>query len=142
MSSPTLETSEGAELARQITPILDPSTNTNPLLDQNERNNPNDKKKKKRRADVSKHTFYIENSQMRLKLFARNEVNLLPVRLQSALSTESYTAPDASVDSRAGEGITGVALYWQEQIRQLRTYTTQRRCAVASRRSKSNSTSF
>lgn len=71
------EEGEGEQLARQITPILDPSTNTNPLLGPDEHNEKNPsaaKDKKKRGGDVSKHTFYIENSQMRLKLFARNEV--------------------------------------------------------------------
>ena len=69
---------EGNRLARQITPILDPSTNTNPLLGPDEHNDKNPsaaKDKKKGHGDVSKHTFYIENSQMRLKLFARNEVS-------------------------------------------------------------------
>ncbi len=65
--------SSGAELTRQITPMLDPSTNTNPLLDPHDKNAGTDKS---RRGDVSKHTFYISNSQMRLKLFAKNEVGL------------------------------------------------------------------
>ena len=77
LSAPTSgESSEGAELARQITPILDPSTNTNPLYgadDHGERDASGEARKK--RMDVSKHTFYVENSQMRLKLFARNEVS-------------------------------------------------------------------
>ena len=79
-SSPDNSEDEGVHLARQITPILDPSTNTNPLLgpDENhEKNggaNKDKKKKRQKQSDVSKHTFYIENSQMRLKLFARNEV--------------------------------------------------------------------
>jgi phospholipase D1/2 len=72
-----------SEPSLEATQMLDPSTNTNPL------EHPTDdhgkilragedekKKKKKRTGDVSKHTFYIENSQMRLKLFARNEVSL------------------------------------------------------------------
>lgn len=75
VSSPTSGESMGAELARQITPILDPSTNTNPLLGPDDHNDKNaGDKHKKKAVDVSKHTFYIENSQMRLKLFARNEV--------------------------------------------------------------------
>jgi phospholipase D1/2 len=41
---------------------------------QGETNDQDKRKKKKRSDDVSKHTFYVENSQMRLKLFARNEV--------------------------------------------------------------------
>ena len=64
-------------------PMLDPSTNTNPLElpdEMNERRTrageEDQKKKKKRTGDVSKHTFYIENSQMRLKLFARNEASI------------------------------------------------------------------
>ena len=60
-------------MARQITPMLDPSTNTNPLEAPDERSN-GDKNKKKKRGDVSKHTFYVENSQMRLKCYAKNEV--------------------------------------------------------------------
>jgi phospholipase D1/2 len=63
--------------------MLDPSTNTNPLElpdEMNERRTrageDDQKKKKKRTGDVSKHTFYIENSQMRLKLFARNEASI------------------------------------------------------------------
>ena len=35
-----------------------------------------DKKKKKRMKDVSRHIFYIENSQQRLKIVARSEVKL------------------------------------------------------------------
>lgn len=62
--------------------MLDPSTNTNPLAaregeddDEHAASDKEKKRKKKRQMDVSKHTFYIENSQMRLKLFARNEVS-------------------------------------------------------------------
>jgi len=33
-----------------------------------------EKKKKKRMEDVSRHTFYVENSQQRLKIVARSEV--------------------------------------------------------------------
>ena len=35
-----------------------------------------DKRKKKRMKDVSRHTFYVENSQQRLKIVARSEVKL------------------------------------------------------------------
>lgn len=66
--------------------MLDPSTNLNPLMSsggaepgtkQVETNEQEKTKRKKRSDEVSKHTFYIENSQMRLKLFARNEVGFL-----------------------------------------------------------------
>jgi phospholipase D1/2 len=69
--------------------MLDPSTHVNPIP--NEANgtpgitvdgsaaggNEKAKKQKKKRGDVSKHTFYVENSQVRLKLFARNERQML-----------------------------------------------------------------
>ncbi|GJJ14636.1 hypothetical protein Clacol_008902 [Clathrus columnatus] len=68
------------------TPLVDPSTNVDPLrepLSEDEtgpRPNPDPNtiqqeiqaKKRKKHKDVSKHTFFIENSQMKLKLFARN----------------------------------------------------------------------
>ena len=66
--------------SRPPTPMLDPSTNTNPLNEDvaHAPHPPQEgaERKKKRRAsgDVSKHTFYIENSQTRLKLYARSEV--------------------------------------------------------------------
>jgi phospholipase D1/2 len=62
----------------QPAPMLDPSTNANCLSGDPEHPTESqpldDKKGKKRSTDVSKHTFYIVNAQMRLKLFARNEV--------------------------------------------------------------------
>lgn len=65
-------------------PMLDPSTNFNPLsLDQeqpDESHEPQRVNGKKRSADVSKHTFYIVNAQMRLKLCARNEVRQISFR--------------------------------------------------------------
>jgi phospholipase D1/2 len=64
--------------SRPPTPMLDPSTNTNPLNeDAAHAPHPSQEgaqKKKRASGDVSKHTFYIENSQMRLKLYARSEV--------------------------------------------------------------------
>ncbi|KIL67865.1 hypothetical protein M378DRAFT_185469 [Amanita muscaria Koide BX008] len=58
------------------TPILDPSTNLNPLGRDQYSADDNDRTKETKEAassDVSKHTFYIVNSQMRLKLRARSE---------------------------------------------------------------------
>ncbi|KAJ7163385.1 phospholipase D [Mycena filopes] len=76
-------TSSGSSASSVISdappPMLDPSTNVNPLAegpaeaDADRHWHPDEKKKKKRVEDVSKHTFYIVNSQMRLKLFARNQ---------------------------------------------------------------------
>ncbi|TDL17878.1 phospholipase D, partial [Rickenella mellea] len=72
-----------------VAQIVDPSTNMNPLRptgeegdvergeggvnDGDEAQKRRKRKEKKQSADVSKHTFFIQNSQMRLKLFARNE---------------------------------------------------------------------
>jgi phospholipase D1/2 len=77
------------------TPLLDPSTNTNPLQDdtdiwaqeadqrvlgglEDEKLQPAQAHEKSRivhSRDVSKHTFYIVNSQMRLKLVAKSTVS-------------------------------------------------------------------
>jgi phospholipase D1/2 len=66
------------------TPLLDPSTNADPL-NEDETDAPHNQdeaaqRKKTRRAsrEVSKHTFYVENSQTQLKLFARTEVCVSP----------------------------------------------------------------
>ncbi|KAI0081599.1 phospholipase D [Panus rudis PR-1116 ss-1] len=74
------DSSDDGQSSRPLTPMLDPSTNTNPLDDHTEKpdmQGGQDGKKKKRGGDVSKHVFYIENSQMRLKLFAKNERQML-----------------------------------------------------------------
>ena len=62
---------------RAQTPILDPSTNTNPLLEPDEQQDHSHASKEKSQDDVSKHTFYIKNSQMKLKISARNERQML-----------------------------------------------------------------
>ena len=62
------------------TPLLDPSTNADPLNEDemdapcNQDEAAQRKKTRRPSREVSKHTFYVENSQMRLKLFARSEV--------------------------------------------------------------------
>ncbi|KAN0129506.1 phospholipase D [Lactarius tabidus] len=69
--------------SRPPTPRLDPSTNTNPLNEDTAlaphppREGAECKKERRASGDVSKHTFYIENSQMRLKLYARSERQML-----------------------------------------------------------------
>jgi phospholipase D1/2 len=63
--------------------MLDPSMNVNPLVDEQQgirhahEGSSNGNKKKKKAADVSKHVFYVENSQTRLKLYAKNEVSCI-----------------------------------------------------------------
>ncbi|KAG6868612.1 hypothetical protein C0993_000415 [Termitomyces sp. T159_Od127] len=54
--------------------MLDPSTNVNPLVGKNDEQPPEGRDHSE---DVSKHTFYVTNAQMRLKLFARNERQML-----------------------------------------------------------------
>lgn len=56
--------------------MLDPSTNMNPLVRTEAGNDRSDKNGKGSAADVSKHTFFIVNSQTRLRLRARSEVIL------------------------------------------------------------------
>ncbi|KNZ80910.1 hypothetical protein J132_03610 [Termitomyces sp. J132] len=62
-------------VASQAPPaMLDPSTNVNPLVSKNDEQLPEGRDHSE---DVSKHTFYVTNAQMRLKLFARNERQML-----------------------------------------------------------------
>jgi phospholipase D1/2 len=66
-------------LSRDPTPMLDPSTNKNPLqLDGYEEHGEDKHTIQTKDApvprDVSKHTFYVLNSQTRLKVSAKNEV--------------------------------------------------------------------
>lgn len=79
---------------RAPTPLLDPSTNTNPLLDPEENHDhPDPLKKRKSGDEMSKHTFYIENSQMKLKINAKNERQMLQwvAALEKATSTCHFT---------------------------------------------------
>lgn len=82
----TVSSGSSAASSRPATPMLDPSTHVNPLTSsgpaegretEGETNEQDKRKKKKRSDDVSKHTFYVQNSQMRLKLWARNERQML-----------------------------------------------------------------
>jgi phospholipase D1/2 len=82
--SETMSSISSTASSRPATPMLDPSTNLNPLMGSGNAEGgvitgEHEKKKtrKKRSDEVSKHTFYVENSQMRLKMFAKNEVGFL-----------------------------------------------------------------
>ncbi|KAH9925437.1 phospholipase D [Epithele typhae] len=70
---------------RAATPMLDPSTHTNPLAlhsdhepehDEHDEH-PQSHHRKRNSKDVSKHVFYVVNSQTRLKLYAKNERQML-----------------------------------------------------------------
>ncbi|KAI8978828.1 phospholipase D [Trametes punicea] len=76
--------------SRPHSPMLDPSMNTNPLEGQMHDHehvheedlqppseDPAAKRGRRSSKDVSKHTFYIVNSQTRLKLYAKNERQML-----------------------------------------------------------------
>jgi len=83
------------------TTIFDPSINLNPLVVSGDSQSYDQSrqvatKKGENRDDVSKHIFYIINSQMRLKLYAKNEVCL--VILFPRLVTELPLAPNAPMD--------------------------------------------
>jgi phospholipase D1/2 len=98
------------------TPLLDPSTNADPLNEDETdapRNQDEAAQRKKTRGasrEVSKHTFYIENSQMRLKLFARSEVRvslclrdlaMAPSCEEALKGLHRVIAPDAPMDCRS-----------------------------------------
>lgn len=146
-SSSSDSDSEDHEHERADSPMLDPSTNTNPLAGEDHDevevgkagahpNATDDKKKKKRKTnEVSRHTFYIENSQMRLKLYARNEVRDRSGTRRLRLTCRLYpsVAPNAAMDRSVGEGLCNLALHWRKPIRQLCAYPAQRCRTVAGR---------
>jgi len=88
-ASTTSTTSSHSE--RRQTPIFDPSTKAN-LLDLGEsRNHPDSSDKN--RNDPPKHTFYIENSQMKLMITAKNQIQMLQwtTALEKASTTCRFT---------------------------------------------------
>jgi len=82
-SSETISSGASSPPSRPATPMLDPSTNTNPLMGeqgkskQHQDQQQDGHKNQRSSSEVSKHTFYVENSQMRLKLTARSEVGFV-----------------------------------------------------------------
>ena len=105
----TASSSSGSEVSsRPLTPMLDPSTHTNPLdpsshTRENGRGNDDHDhdhgdsaegaRKRKESKDVSKHVFYVVNSQTRLKLTAKNERQMLQwiTSLERAARESHYT---------------------------------------------------
>ncbi len=106
------------------TPMLDPSTNTNPLSGGVDHQDMTDgepwqaekKKKKKNQTDVSKHTFYISNSQMRLRLYARNEVRVVSACHKQMLMGFLRKETDAPVDNGLRASGCCLALYGDQQV--------------------------
>ncbi|CAK5284305.1 unnamed protein product [Mycena citricolor] len=79
-SSPSSGSSAASDMSAEPVAMQDPSTHVDPMQDDQsdvERDwHPDELEKRKRKqptAGVSKHTFFIVNSQQRLKLFARNQ---------------------------------------------------------------------
>ena len=54
----------------------DPSTHVNTMINKHGQGDIEDADRNKKKKDLSHHTFFIENSQMRLKLVARTEVSV------------------------------------------------------------------
>ena len=110
--------SSSASSHRATTPMLDPSTNTNPLSDPDEHYEADADGKQKKVCDtkVSKHTFYIENAQMRLKLYAKNEVSDYHCKPVCCQLICILSASNATMDRRAGEGQNYLMLCSAEQI--------------------------
>lgn len=108
---------------RAQTPMLDPSTNIDPMSGSKKQDNPGEDgrrpsgaiKKNKPEGDVSKHTFYIVNSQMRLRLSARSEV-WIHVYIKLPVADPAIIAPDAPMDHRPREECIFQPLHWSEQI--------------------------
>ncbi|KAJ6584781.1 phospholipase D [Mycena capillaripes] len=101
-SSTSSGSSASSIVSQAPAPMLDPSTNANPLTpgaDQTDADrhwHPDEKKKRKKGVeDVSKHTFYIVNSQMRLKLFARNQRQMKQwITALEKLKSSAYCQPN------------------------------------------------
>lgn len=104
--------------------MLDPSTNTNPLSEPQDGHQENDlgadghpwqvdvNKKKRDANEVSKHTFYVSNSQMRLKLVARNEVS----RYELIALSDVFSASNAPMDHCFGKGRGLFSFRWQQSF--------------------------
>lgn len=112
--------SSSSMVSEPAPPMLDPSTNVNCLVEDpallSESELANAKKEKEGSADVSKHTFYIVNAQMRLKLFARNEVRQNSSEIRRYLKTLPLLATNVAVDHCAREGQGVITLRRQESI--------------------------
>jgi len=73
-----ISASSSAANVRSPTTLLDPSTNTNPLQDDADKGREDEKQQAHQgllTSSVSKHAFYIVNSQMRLELVAKTKVS-------------------------------------------------------------------
>ncbi|CDO70864.1 hypothetical protein BN946_scf184801.g57 [Trametes cinnabarina] len=114
-SSSSESSEESAPTSRPQSAMLDPSTNTDPLEGgqheddhvreedlQPPSEDPAAQRKKKGSKDVSKHTFYIVNSQTRLKLYAKNERQMLQwISAMERVARESHYTGKNRFDSFA-----------------------------------------
>lgn len=119
---------------RARTPILDPSTNVNPLLGPDEHQDYPEPPKKRSPNEVSKHTFYIENAQMKLKVTAKNQRQMLQwvAALERAAATCHFTRRgrfDSFAPIRLNVAaqwlVDGVSCYPGIYLPRFRTYITR-----------------
>ena len=78
-----------------------------------------EQQKRSEGKDMSKHTFYISNSQMRLKLYARNEVRRSVLRRSREMEVEVQplrSEANAAIHHSPGEGCTSLPLHEAEPI--------------------------
>lgn len=75
----SISTGSSSSDSRPATPLLDPSTNMNPLAPMDAGNKEDHEAwhpKKDRSGEVSRHTFYVINSQLKLKVSCKNKVSV------------------------------------------------------------------
>ncbi|KAG6841710.1 hypothetical protein C0991_007982 [Blastosporella zonata] len=84
-------TSSSSVASQAPSAMLDPSTHVNPLVG---KNNEPPAEGRDHSEDVSKHTFYVTNAQVRLKIFARNERQMLQwiTALEKVAATSHYAS--------------------------------------------------
>lgn len=154
-AGPSRRESDGTELSRALSNsstgsqsdherVVDPSTNMDALREPTraEQRNPEDapegaegKQAAKNHAnkDVSKHTFFITNSQMRLKCFAKSEVCTTRITqyVMRVLIHGHIPASNATMDYCARKDCEGFPLDGYQPFLQLRSNQTQRGGAMA-----------
>jgi len=116
---------------RPPTPMLDPSTNMNPLLDPDENQEQPSPSKKGGRDEVSKHTFYITNGQMKLKINAKNERQMLQwvAALEKAAATCHFTRR-SRFDSFAPIRLNVAAQWLVDGVRDFSAFTVSRDSSI------------
>lgn len=113
--SATSHTSDSSAESDMAEPAYnDPSTHVNIMTDKHSQGDANDDPRDKRKEkDLSHHTFFIENSQMRLKLVARTEVGETSNVVADA---DHPTETNGSMDVCLGKNEELFLLVWEEPL--------------------------